>query len=66
MSNIQYQDLKPPHRILLGPGPSNLHPRVQKAMTEFLVSHLDPYIFTIMDDIMKLLRFVFRTKNELT
>ena len=66
MSNIQYQDLKPPHRILLGPGPSNLHPRVQKAMTEFLVSHLDPYIFTVMDDIMKLLRFVFRTKNELT
>jgi len=35
-------------------------------MTEFLVSHLDPYIFTVMDDIMKLLRFVFRTKNELT
>jgi len=66
MSNIQYQDLKPPHRILLGPGPSNLHPRVQKAMTEFLVSHLDPYIFIVMDDIMKLLRFVFRTKNELT
>ena len=66
MSNIQYQDLKPPHRILLGPGPSNLHPRVQKAMTEFLVSHLDPYIFTVMDDIMKLLRSVFRTKNELT
>lgn len=66
MPSIQYQDLKPPYRTLLGPGPSNLHPRVQKAMTEFLVSHLDPYFFTVMDDIMKLLRFVFRTKNELT
>ncbi len=66
MSNVSYQQLNPPNRRLLGPGPSNLHPRVQKAMTEFLVGHLDPYIFTVLDDIMKLLRFVFRTKNELT
>jgi len=66
MSTIEYHALKPPRRILLGPGPSNLHPRVEKAMTEFLVGHLDPYFQTVMDDIMNLLRPVFRTKNELT
>ena len=66
MSAIPYQELKPPYRILLGPGPSNIHPRVQKAMLEPLVGHLDPYIFTVMDDTMNLLRYVFQTKNELT
>ena len=66
MTNISYQELKPPYRALLGPGPSNIYPRVQKAMTEALVGHTDPYFFTIMDDTMKLLRFLFRTENELT
>lgn len=66
MSSIPYQDLKPPYRILLGPGPSNIHPRVQRAMMMPLVGHMDPYFFTIMDDTMKLLRFLFQTKNELT
>lgn len=63
---VLYQDLKPPYRILLGPGPSNLPPRVQQAMLEPLVSHLDPYFFTLMDDTMELLRFLFQTKNGLT
>jgi len=66
MPDISYQKLKPPNRILLGPGPSNVHPRVQRAMTEPLLGYLDPYFLTIMDDIMNLLRFLFRTKNELT
>jgi len=66
MANISYQELKPPQRILLGPGPSNIHPRVQKAMMEPLVGHTDPYFFTVMEDTMKLLRFLFRTENELT
>lgn len=66
MPNISYQELKPPPRILLGPGPSNIHPRVREAMMESLVGHTDPYFFTVMDDTMKLLRFLFRTENELT
>ncbi|MBA7656746.1 (S)-ureidoglycine--glyoxylate transaminase [subsurface metagenome] len=66
MSSISYQDLKPPYRILLGPGPSNIHPRVQRAMMMPLIGHMDPYFFTIMDDTMRLLRFLFQTKNELT
>ncbi len=66
MPEMSYQELKPPRRILLGPGPSNVHPRVQQAMTAPLLGHMDPYFFTIMDDIMKLLRFLFHTENELT
>jgi len=66
MPEMSYQELKPPYRILLGPGPSNIHPRVQQAMTAPLLGHMDPYFFTVMDDIMKLLRFLFRTENELT
>lgn len=66
MSDISYLDVKPPYRILLGPGPSNIHPRVQRAMIAPLVGHLDPYFATVMDDTMSLLRFLFQTKNELT
>jgi len=66
VSDISYQALNPPDRVLLGPGPSNIHPRVQRAMLAPIVGHMDPYCFTIMDDTMNLLRFLFRTKNELT
>ena len=66
MPDISYLDVKPPCRILLGPGPSNISPRVQRAMVAPLVGHLDPYFGTVMDDTMSLLRFLFRTKNELT
>ena len=65
MSNISYQELNPPYRILLGPGPSNIHPRVQMAMLAPLVGHLDPYFISVMEDTVNLLRVIFRTKNEL-
>jgi len=66
MADISYQELNPPYRILLGPGPSNIHPRVQMAMLAPLVGHLDPYFITIMEDTMQLLHILFQTKNELT
>jgi len=66
MPSVPYQELKPPQRILLGPGPSNIHPRVQQAMAAPLLGYLDPYFLTIMDDTMNLLRYVFQTRNELT
>ncbi|MFC1992933.1 pyridoxal-phosphate-dependent aminotransferase family protein [Chloroflexota bacterium] len=66
MSKIAYQRLDPPHRILMGPGPSNVHPHVQKAMSAPLVGHLDPYFITIMEDTMSLLRNLFITNNKLT
>ncbi len=64
MSAISYQNLEPPGRILLGPGPSNVHPRVQRAMQAPIEGYLDPYCLTIMDDIVNLLRFLFQTGNE--
>ncbi len=66
MANISYQHLNPPIRILLGPGPSNVHPRVQQAMAAPMVGHLDPYFVKIMDDTVELLRYLFRTQNKLT
>ena len=66
MSEFTYQQLNAPYRILLGPGPSNVHPRVFSAMTAPMLGHLDPYFVSVMEDTMKLLRYCFRTKNELT
>jgi len=65
MSEIPYQHLNPPQRVLLGPGPSNVHPRVQMAMLAPIVGHLDPYFITIMEDVVNLLRGLFQTKNKL-
>ena len=66
MAMVSYQHLNPPLRILLGPGPSNIHPRVQQAMAAPMVGHLDPYFIKIMDDTVELLRYLFRTQNRLT
>jgi alanine-glyoxylate transaminase / serine-glyoxylate transaminase / serine-pyruvate transaminase len=65
-SNISYKTLNPPIRTLLGPGPSNIHPRVEMAMLAPIVGHLDPYFVTIMEDTMNMLRAIFQTENELT
>lgn len=62
----QYSELKPSARILLGPGPSNVHPRVMKAMMSPVVGHLDPDFVKIMEDLKSLQRAVFRTQNEIT
>lgn len=59
-------ELTPPVRILLGPGPSCVHPRVLKAMATPLVGHLDPEFIRLMEETKELLRFVFQTKNSLT
>lgn len=58
--------LDPPRRILMGPGPSDTHPRVLAALGSPTVGHLDPYFIQVMDDTQKMLRAVFRTENELT
>jgi len=49
-----FKELKPSQRILLGPGPSNVHPRVYKALSTPIIGHLDPE------------RFVFQTENKFT
>ena len=53
-------------RTLMGPGPSNIDPRVYAAMTRPIMGHLDPEFIKVMDEIMVLLRKVFQTKNRLT
>ena len=55
-----------PKRILLGPGPSNVHPRVLKALSAPLVGHLDPEFFKIMEESKEMHRWLFQTENELT
>jgi alanine-glyoxylate transaminase/serine-glyoxylate transaminase/serine-pyruvate transaminase len=62
-----YPDLAAlPRRLLLGPGPANVDPRVIKAMTTPLLGHLDPDFLGVMDRIRELLQFVYQTQNELT
>lgn len=55
-----------PKRTLLGPGPSDVDPRVLQAMSTPLVGHLDPAFLKIMNDVMDRLRGVFETENPLT
>jgi alanine-glyoxylate transaminase/serine-glyoxylate transaminase/serine-pyruvate transaminase len=58
--------LNPPVRILMGPGPSDIHPRVLEAMGRGTVGHLDPYYLEIMNDMQRMLQSLFRTKNTMT
>jgi len=55
-----------PPRLLLGPGPSNVHPAVLAAMAEPLVGHLDPAFLAEMDEVQERLRRLFQTENRLT
>jgi len=59
-------ELTPPDRTLMGPGPSEVHPRVLRAMSTPLVGHLDPSFVEIMDEVQELLRYTFRTDNKWT
>ncbi|MDH7568037.1 MAG: alanine--glyoxylate aminotransferase family protein [Armatimonadota bacterium] len=61
-----YGELCPPERLLLGPGPSNVDPRVLRALSTPLLGHLDPAFLAIMDETMELLRTVFQTRNRFT
>jgi alanine-glyoxylate transaminase/serine-glyoxylate transaminase/serine-pyruvate transaminase len=61
-----YTDLNTPERILLGPGPSMVHPRVLRAMAHPLLGHLDPQFIALMREVQDLLRYVFQTENEMT
>jgi alanine-glyoxylate transaminase/serine-glyoxylate transaminase/serine-pyruvate transaminase len=63
---LEETSIHPPMRLLFGPGPSQVHPRVYQAMAQPIVGHLDAYFFEISTNIQRLLRTVFGTKNELT
>lgn len=56
----------PPVRTLMGPGPSDVSPRVTAAMGAPTIGHLDPAFVKLMDEIKELLQYAFQTKNKLT
>ncbi|MDP9180869.1 MAG: alanine--glyoxylate aminotransferase family protein [Chloroflexota bacterium] len=59
-------ELQVPQRNLLGPGPSNVHPRVYRAMTAPVIGYLDPVFIQLIDDTQRPLRTIFRTENDMT
>jgi aspartate aminotransferase-like enzyme len=59
-------ELLPPERTLMGPGPSDVHPRVCRAIMAPVVGHLDDFYVEVMDDVQAGLRYLFRTDNEHT
>ncbi len=56
----------PPVRTLMGPGPSDVSPRVLEALSRPTIGHLDPAFVAMMDEMKGMLRYAFRTENELT
>lgn len=61
-----YSDLNPSPRLLLGPGPSMVHPRVLRAMATPLLGHLDPEFITLMNEVQEMLRMVFEAPSAMT
>jgi alanine-glyoxylate transaminase/serine-glyoxylate transaminase/serine-pyruvate transaminase len=60
------KSFNPPVRTLMGPGPSDVHPRVLAAMARPTIGHLDPKFVEMMDEVKALLQYAFQTRNELT
>ncbi|MCF6323202.1 MAG: alanine--glyoxylate aminotransferase family protein [Gammaproteobacteria bacterium] len=56
----------PPQRTLMGPGPSDVNPRILEAMSRPTIGHLDPAFIGMMDEVKGLLKYAFQTENELT
>jgi alanine-glyoxylate transaminase/serine-glyoxylate transaminase/serine-pyruvate transaminase len=63
-ANVSQLDMPP--RLLLGPGPSNAHPRVLQALGMRQVGHLDPSFIEVMNEVQELLRYAWQTDNAFT
>jgi len=66
LTSSYMNELQPPQKVLLGPGPSTVHPRVLQALSLPVMGHLDPAFFQVMDDVCEMLRMVFHTTNSMT
>jgi alanine-glyoxylate transaminase/serine-glyoxylate transaminase/serine-pyruvate transaminase len=66
MEVTSIQDLNISPRILLGPGPSMVSPRVLNAMATPVIGHLDPEFLALMKEVQELIRYAFQTENDLT
>ena len=60
------QTFNPPVRTLMGPGPSDVHPRVLEALSRPTIGHLDPAFIRMMDELKELLQYTFQTSNAMT
>ncbi|WP_422474303.1 pyridoxal-phosphate-dependent aminotransferase family protein [Endozoicomonas sp. ALB032] len=60
------QSFHPPKRTLMGPGPSDVYPRITEALSRPTIGHLDPEFVRMMDEVKELLQYAFRTRNALT
>src|SRR5918911_3509919 len=60
------QSFHPPQRTLMGPGPTEIHPRVLTTMSQPAIGYLDPVFVEMMEELKGLLRYTFQTKNALT
>jgi alanine-glyoxylate transaminase / serine-glyoxylate transaminase / serine-pyruvate transaminase len=58
--------LNPSYRLLLGPGPCNVDPRVLRVTVAPQLGHLDPELFAILEETAQMLRWIFQTTNEMT
>jgi alanine-glyoxylate transaminase/serine-glyoxylate transaminase/serine-pyruvate transaminase len=56
----------PPQRTLMGPGPTEIHPRVLTTMSQPAIGYLDPVFVEMMEELKALLRYVYQTENALT
>lgn len=65
-SPLSADQINPPQRLLMGPGPVNADPRVHRAMSAQLVGQYDPSMTGYMNEVMELYRGVFATRNEAT
>jgi alanine-glyoxylate transaminase/serine-glyoxylate transaminase/serine-pyruvate transaminase len=60
------QSFHPPERTLMGPGPSDVHPRILEALSRPTIGHLDPVFVGMMEEVKGLLQYAFQTTNKLT
>jgi alanine-glyoxylate transaminase / serine-glyoxylate transaminase / serine-pyruvate transaminase len=63
---MSIQSFHPPVRTLMGPGPSDVDPRILEAMARPTIGHLDPMFVSMMDELKELMRYAFQTENTLT
>ena len=66
MQQSSFNSFHPPQRKLMGPGPSDVNPRILEALSRPTIGHLDPLFIGMMDELKNLLRYTFQTKNEVT
>src|SRR6476660_2566476 len=66
MPSKRISSFHPPQRTLMGPGPTENHPRVLTTMSQPAIGYLDPIFVDMMEELKSLLRYVYQTKNALT